>query len=102
MQWAPTSGVLVLGSGKGGVGTSTVSALLALVAAQEGRQVLLVDADHFGDEEEGQGNRNGLYEIAFPLLGDGVDRGRRDLSKRAFELLDHSLARCRGRCTRQG
>lgn len=37
--------VLVVGSGKGGVGTSSLAALLALAAAREERRVLLVDAD---------------------------------------------------------
>lgn len=39
---APTT-VLVVASGKGGTGTSLVSALLGLTAAGEGRRVLLVD-----------------------------------------------------------
>jgi MinD-like ATPase involved in chromosome partitioning or flagellar assembly len=39
------TGALVVGSGKGGSGTSTFAALLALLAAAEGRQTLLVDAD---------------------------------------------------------
>ncbi|HEY8375170.1 MAG TPA: P-loop NTPase [Nannocystis sp.] len=45
---APGSGsgtTLVVASGKGGVGTSTVAALLALRAAEEGRSTLLVDAE---------------------------------------------------------
>lgn len=37
--------VLLVGSGKGGVGTSTVAALLAVMAAADGHDVLLVDAD---------------------------------------------------------
>lgn len=37
--------VVVVGSGKGGVGTSTVAALLALLAGSGGSRVLLVDAD---------------------------------------------------------
>lgn len=44
---APRSGggdALVVAGGKGGVGTSTVAALLALRAAEEGRSTLLVDA----------------------------------------------------------
>lgn len=44
-QWARAPGVVVVGSGKGGVGTSTVAALLAMAGAQEGRRVLLVDGD---------------------------------------------------------
>jgi flagellar biosynthesis protein FlhG len=42
---APSPGVLVVGSGKGGVGTSVVSVLLAVEAARRGERVLLVDAD---------------------------------------------------------
>ncbi|MEX2584032.1 MAG: P-loop NTPase [Gemmatimonadota bacterium] len=37
--------VLLVGSGKGGVGTSTVAALLAVMAAADGEEVLLLDAD---------------------------------------------------------
>lgn len=46
---APPTGehghVVLVGSGKGGVGTSTVAALLALVSAARGARVLLVDGD---------------------------------------------------------
>src|SRR5438067_1350422 len=43
--------VLVVGSGKGGAGTSVVAALLALAAAAAGRRVLLVDTDpHVGPQ----------------------------------------------------
>lgn len=38
-------GALLVASGKGGSGTSTLAALLALVAAAEGRRTLLIDAD---------------------------------------------------------
>lgn len=58
-----------MGSGKGGVGTSTLSALLALVAAQDGRQVLLVDAD------EGVGSLHFLFGIQDPGPGIGILRG---------------------------
>lgn len=64
-KWAPSPGVVVLGSGKGGVGTSTLSALLALVAAQDGRQVLLVDAD------EGVGSLHYLFGLSDPGPGLG-------------------------------
>jgi MinD-like ATPase involved in chromosome partitioning or flagellar assembly len=40
----PRRAVVVVGSGKGGSGASTVAALLALVSAAEGLRVLLVDA----------------------------------------------------------
>jgi flagellar biosynthesis protein FlhG len=36
---------IVVGSGKGGVGTSTIAALLALLVSAAGRDVLLVDGD---------------------------------------------------------
>lgn len=38
-------GAVVVGSGKGGVGTSSVAALLALLAAADGVRTLLVDSD---------------------------------------------------------
>lgn len=41
----PDGAAVVVGSGKGGTGTSTVAALLALVGAAEGRRTLLIDAD---------------------------------------------------------
>lgn len=64
--------VLVLGSGKGGVGTSTLSALVALVAAAQDRRVLLVDAD------AGLGSLPMLLGAGTPpglgaLRGSGVD-----------------------------
>lgn len=37
--------VLVVGSGKGGAGTSTLASLLAVVASERGSRVLLVDGD---------------------------------------------------------
>jgi flagellar biosynthesis protein FlhG len=47
----PASNVLVVGSGKGGAGTSVVAALVAIAAAAAGRRVLLVDADpHVGPQ----------------------------------------------------
>lgn len=45
VAYTPTPGVIAVGSGKGGVGTSLVSALLAIEAARRGERVLLVDAD---------------------------------------------------------
>src|SRR5688500_7118936 len=43
--------VLVVGSGKGGAGTSVVAAMLALSAAAMGRRVLLADLDeHVGPQ----------------------------------------------------
>lgn len=43
--WTPTAGVIVVGAGKGGVGTSVLAAMMGVAAAREGERVLLVDAD---------------------------------------------------------
>ncbi len=59
----PRPGVFVVGSGKGGVGTSVVAALLAVEAARRHGRVLLVDADEtvgslhlmFGQDDGGPG-----------------------------------------------
>jgi flagellar biosynthesis protein FlhG len=68
-RWAPTPGVVVVGAGKGGVGTSTISALLALAGAREGRRVLLVDGD------EGVGSLHLLMGLTDPGPGLGDLRG---------------------------
>lgn len=67
--WAPNPGVVVVGSGKGGVGTSTVSALLALAGARESRHVLLVDGD------ESAGSLHHLLGLPNPSLGLGDLKG---------------------------
>jgi len=51
---APVSGVdriLAIGSGKGGVGKSTVSSNLAVALARQGRRVGLLDADIYGPSQ---------------------------------------------------
>lgn len=61
-------GVLVVGSGKGGVGTSVLAALLALESARQGARVLLVDAD------EGWGSLHLMLGIEDPGPGLGALR----------------------------
>ncbi len=61
----PGSRVWVVGSGKGGVGTSTVAALLALAAAEREEPILLVD----GDEEVG--SQTLLFGLPAGLPGIG-------------------------------
>lgn len=51
---APISGIdriVVIGSGKGGVGKSTVSSNLAVALAKQGRRVGLLDADIYGPSQ---------------------------------------------------
>lgn len=43
-QETPRAPVVAVGSGKGGVGTSTIAALLAATMAEQGHRVLLIDA----------------------------------------------------------
>ena len=51
MESGGGTGIVVVGSGRGGAGTSVIAALLALSAAAMGRRVLLVDLDeHVGPQ----------------------------------------------------
>ncbi len=68
-RWEAIPGVVVIGAGKGGVGTSTVASLLALAASQEGRKVLLVDGD------EGVGSLHFHFGLQDPGPGLGLLRG---------------------------
>lgn len=67
----PTPGVVVVGSGKGGAGTSSVAALLADEAHRLGQHVLLVDAD------EHVGSLHLLLGLAEAGPGVGALRGGR-------------------------
>jgi flagellar biosynthesis protein FlhG len=57
-------GVMVVGSGKGGIGTSTAACLLALAGARSGHEVLLVDGN------EGPGTLHLI--LGFPVEGPGL------------------------------
>ena len=77
---APVSGVdriLAIGSGKGGVGKSTVSSNLAVALAREGRRVGLLDADIYGPSQPrmmGVNKRPGSPDgkTIIPLQAHGV------------------------------
>jgi ATP-binding protein involved in chromosome partitioning len=77
---APVAGVdriLAVGSGKGGVGKSTVAANLAVALAREGRRVGLLDADIYGPSQPrmmGVSQRPGSPDgkTIIPLSAHGV------------------------------
>ena len=77
---APVAGVdriIAVGSGKGGVGKSTVSANLAVALAREGRRVGLLDADIYGPSQPrmmGVSQRPGSPDgkTIIPLKAHGV------------------------------
>jgi ATP-binding protein involved in chromosome partitioning len=77
---APVAGVariLAIGSGKGGVGKSTVSSNLAVALAREGRRVGLLDADIYGPSQPrmmGVNQRPGSPDgkTIIPLKAHGV------------------------------
>ena len=77
---APVKGVariLAIGSGKGGVGKSTVSSNLAVALAKEGRRVGLLDADIYGPSQPrmmGVNQRPGSPDgkTIIPLKAHGV------------------------------
>ncbi len=67
----PVRGVIVVGAGKGGVGTSVVAGLLAIAAARSGERVLLVDGD------EAVGSLHLLFGLNDAGPGLGALRGGR-------------------------
>ena len=77
---APVAGVdriIAIGSGKGGVGKSTVSSNLAVALAREGRRVGLLDADIYGPSQPrmmGVSQRPGSPDgkTIIPLTAHGV------------------------------
>ena len=68
--------VYLIGSGKGGVGKSTVTANLAVALAARGLEVGLIDADIFGFSIPGQlgitGKPTKLDDMILPPVVDGV------------------------------
>ena len=70
--------IIVIASGKGGVGKSTVSSNLAVALARQGRKVGLLDADIYGPSQPrmmGNLNRPGASpdgEKIMPLMAHGV------------------------------
>jgi len=73
--------IIVVASGKGGVGKSTVSANLAIAMARQGYKVGLVDADIYGpsipkmfgiEEAKPEVTMNGDQEMIFPIEKYGV------------------------------
>lgn len=61
--------VLIVGSGKGGSGASTIAALLAIACSAEGHRTLLID----GDELVGTMHR--LFGVGAPLGMEGLRTG---------------------------
>ncbi|MFQ5538168.1 MAG: MinD/ParA family protein [Gemmatimonadota bacterium] len=81
----PRRGVLVVGSGKGGTGTSVVSSLLAQSAAIQGERVLLVDAD------ESVGSLHYMFGLRDPGPGLGALRGGRVTPEQLVRSVTPSL-----------
>lgn len=77
MKPAGVDRILVVGSGKGGVGKSTVSSNLAVALARQGRRVGLLDADIYGPSQPrmmGVSKRPGSPDgkTIIPLQAHGV------------------------------
>lgn len=66
--------ILAIGSGKGGVGKSTVSSKLTVALARQGRRVGLLDADIYGPRMMGVSKRPALHDgkSIIPLHAHGV------------------------------
>jgi len=70
-DFARESAMLLVTSGKGGVGTSVIAALTALTAAETGRRVLLVDASEAGGTMHhlfGVRPKQSLWMLSHPRL----------------------------------
>ncbi len=78
-------GVTVFGAGKGGVGTSTLSALVGMHAARRGASVLLVDAD------ETAGSQHLLFDLPASVEGLGSLRGGRVVPEELLVEIEDGL-----------
>lgn len=77
MRPAGVSRILAIGSGKGGVGKSTVSSNLAVALARKGRRVGLLDADIYGPSQPRMMGVSGHPssadgKVIEPLMAHGV------------------------------
>jgi ATP-binding protein involved in chromosome partitioning len=68
--------IIAIGSGKGGVGKSTIAANLAIALARQGRKIGLVDADIYGPSQPRIMGNNERPELAekqiIPVMAHGV------------------------------
>jgi ATP-binding protein involved in chromosome partitioning len=82
--------IIAIGSGKGGVGKSTVAANLAVALARQGRKVGLVDADIYGPSQPRIMGNNQRPELADKQIMPVVAHGIRLLS--LGQLVDEGAA----------
>ena len=72
----PNRTVIAIGSGKGGVGKSTISANLSIALARTGRKVGLIDADVYGPSQPtllgNQGQPTAEDERLIPIKAHGI------------------------------
>ena len=72
----PRRTVIAIGSGKGGVGKSTISANLAIALARSGRKVGLIDADVYGPSQPtllgNKGQPTAENERLIPIEAHGI------------------------------
>ncbi len=72
----PNRTVIAIGSGKGGVGKSTISANLAIALARSGRKIGLIDADVYGPSQPtllgNQGSPTAEDERLIPIQAHGI------------------------------